>query len=1640
MTTGTAAFVYGLPDPPLPELQRDALLATLTQDISPSATRVDLVVGPPGIGKSTLLSQFFRTNREQTIALFLDEPDRYTYDPTPLRTSLIQQVTRILGKETTDAAGFDGELQLLYRDLSRRSQNKRFPYHFILDGLDCLQDEQPLLSAALQLLPLRMPFHIILSARRADIPLPVAPRVLPLTQLSAPEAHKLLSDAGFDSHTAELLHRIAHGWPEVLSSAIRLLKNGTPERVSALLANIALHTNTHPERWLLEQLFAAEWEFMPRDDILEDCLASMAFIERRHTSADLATLLGTSPYAVESALRAVTFVTITSTGEVRFSSRTIRDMVRQHLRHKADATRQKYALFLLGDTTSPATTQQVIHLRRSGRLRDVLHMLSPAYLADILRRGHSLVTIRRGVEEGIEAATQLGDSSQLLHLALVHSALETGVGGDVARAEVRARVALGQVEAALALAHREVLRETRLELLAILGRRQREEGKEVDWRVADEIRQLVDQIDPSLYGERLADVTEDLFYISPDLATKLLRRADPTTTRNAVLGTAAMSSPSDLPESIASILALLAARSEDVLRQKPPEEVMKWCAALDDVEARLDLLTFWLRANRRHPEAAVIVNHGLDVIVGAGSYTPTARVLRRLAEPVPFVDDSACAQRLIERLEAARSAVQAIGPTEELLRLDLSLAAAKLRRDATLGREALVALWMDISEQTDPVVRARAFAYMKEYLDTCGMRDYLESTEGLPSLVDRELKAAIEEVLRSTADQYAALAPALRALARVDPAMAITLIAVRLNSPARRDRAYHDTALALLRAHSLRVDWMALDSLLHRIEDTTSRDETVAHAIAAITSRFLSASRGVSDAALRDDVRRFLRQARAALQPWAQQIEAYDERCLALSRLARWAATLGDTEAASTCLAHLHDPLESMESVWERVSVRFMLASELAQVAPQDAEAFLRGAEAERDALEVEGGYTAAVYLTFVVLAIRVLALLPNADSDKRTEEEARLATLIDAVPDTALQADLWAEYALRMHCWGRPAAARRVVLEQVLPRMRGLHNRDRGAFYRALSTSFPAIYITEPLTALSFIETAPARLRDWMVLGSAIALLRKQVPWEVSHFDGHPPDVDVRWEDVLPVLKLLPNVDSDYALYDVIKLLVDAVSPKRAARLTRDQSSELLRALREVIDQKLPDNRYIAHEGWKIACEAQLLRLARARDPEWQRLFERARRVDNAADRPYVFALVAEAGGGGHVRHALTEAIDLCADVPDPSERVHRLAALLRTAAGLDRQLAQRCLRSGIATLAQIDDTWSRRSALRHVVDSVYRVDPELSTTVAAALDDDEARKQIREELQEEVRLSDAGRRLADPRTPPDQIGQGVQLPRHWEIVGRQYLGALLSGRVAVLTKDRAEWVMRKTASLPAEYAYPGMAAVIESIGRTYRNTPEGSMILGSMFQACVLAADFTRAVSARNASDRYKVKRFVEGRLPDEGIWIRPGERATALNYIQEWLEQEQPEWLWICDQYFREDDLEALALVARVVPVCDVTILTSRAAQRMDGAELSLRERYRQAWHRTFAQDPPFTRIVIAGVGSEGRLPIHDRYWITEGSGLLLGTSFNGLGVAQASSIWHLDQDKARLAEDQIAAYVRQVARLSGGERVEYVVISL
>ena len=98
------------------------------------------------------------------------------------------------------------------------------------------------------------------------------------------------------------------------------------------------------------------------------------------------------------------------------------------------------------------------------------------------------------------------------------------------------------------------------------------------------------------------------------------------------------------------------------------------------------------------------------------------------------------------------------------------------------------------------------------------------------------------------------------------------------------------------------------------------------------------------------------------------------------------------------------------------------------------------------------------------------------------------------------------------------------------------------------------------------------------------------------------------------------------------------------------------------------------------------------------------------------------------------------------------------------------------------------------------------------------------------------------------------------------------------------------------------------------------------------------------------------------------------------------------------------------------------------------------YARHWRQICDQSPPDTEIVVVGGRISQQLPIHDRWWVTNGAALRMGTSFSTLGIGREAELSEVPPSQVVAFEETIDKYLRREIKESSEGRLSYSLFTL
>ncbi len=1632
LTTVSTSFPHLLS----PQIVRENILDAIDMTFAGEA-QVLIVEGSEGIGKTTLLAQFAQRHSNRAISLFIKSASHWAYDPLILKRDLCNQLHWVLLQEELRPSEItsDDMLRDYITALQRRARLN--DYYFVIDGLhEIPQENEPVREVILDMLPWSLSgFRFLFSGEANQIPKQrmqhVISKISQLPPFSFDETKRYFSDLNLDDYIIEKLHKSYRGFPSKLASARRILSSNAQKYLQDF-PNI--FPNPHEIEW-------REVDANNNQQVI--LLAIVAHEVRELTTTDLSRIMDITSEKVTELIQSLNFVlTDTQNDVVSFVSEEFRKFVSVQLRHLKDTVSEFVITDLLRDPEGDSALAYLPeHLEQAGKPKELIEYLSPERFTKIVERTQSLSIVRQKAALGVQASLELHRDDDLLRFSIQESMISELDKAEVWRSEVEARMALGDYTSALALAQRTAMKEDRLHLLAIIAKVKLEHNITPEIELKEQIRQLYNQIDPAKLGERAIDIAADLFYSFRDLAINLVEKS---TTRNddenaldwafARLSIAASKvgdkriQSNDMVEDIRSRIKDPKARSFSaaaslLLGEYSAKEIIAEVEKLDSAIVKMLLLRQWALDNKRRTDACDVIDFGLQLAIKTTKHAFNARDYREIASPLPFVSESSKAKSLVSVFDSQKSTIEHIGPTEDYIRLQLVLAHCESKFDFEAAGNRIIDVYLHIDDLKDLATKTNCMARLAALLVDIDPRRLLDRQDNLHTCVFDDLLTGTNLILETTGDHYQNTSGIIQSVAKTRRDLALDF-ATRLNTEDRRDKALFDIIKTSLRVSLNKIDLQFVDNLRDKLEDLDLKDE----AILAVIERFFDEDENID--VFMPYILRFITHI-DTIQNAIERCRAY---CLAFSILVK-----RDHEKyasiTSSILKNLDISWQAIDEGWLKVNNGFKIAESLATVSAETAQMYIDKTETARNEFKISDSGTAQTYLCCLLLAIRAYGgLLPYRVATQPDLE--RLTQLVDRLPSNGDRAALWADLALRCSISKKSDECRQIVAEHVRPLIDDISSDNPGRKTEVIVLTAPALYRAQPKAALELISKLPRQSKNSAYSHIVSFILQKislSDPYDASRRQGY----DIDYEDILEIFDLMDLMEIDATISNFVKLIVDSVisgKNKPGGMLTREQRNNLVYRLQEIVKNKLPSPRYIKHEGYRILTQAYILRLQTSHhqiQQKWLDLIDEARSIPNLNDKAYVLSNIATILPPEKFdrKQLIQEAKGISDNVPVLLERINLYHNLAKCVETIDKSLFRKYLELAMQLTHQKNDS-NFYDVQKDIIDLAYQKDPTFAATLASSIDDDPVRKRLNQRIQ----LFKAKERMIDPRESDAE----KDIPGHiYSQAAWMALTVLNTERVNTVKFEHTREFIRIASTLSMKESYPILAWVIENAVKRFATTEQARKYLRPVFDSILLGAELAGRMTVPFTIPSLQFQDRIITISNNKSLVLQSGDREKAVQFMKDWFEYQVQEYLKIQDPYFGLNDLEFLKLLISVNPNCEVYVLTGLANQ--EKSSKSLKEIYRDYWHQNISdQRPPDTEVVIVG-NQQGRAPFHDRWLITKGGGLRLGTSLNSLG-RKVSEISHMSSEEVLEREHILDKYLIYHKKDSDDGKLQYETFTL
>ena len=1544
-----------------PHVRRPHLLQTIVQ-LFDSGTDVVCVEAPSGYGKTALLLEFVSTVGAPCFATFLKPASRLAYDPVTARADLANQVHWYLTSKRLpdDNEPTDGLLRTLWNSCARKLGRERTHAYVVIDGINHIPSaDRSIREAIIDLLPFGLkPFRLLLSGQaEGDLGLKnkgLLVKSFPISTFTSHETIEYLQDLVSTKDEQLRYHTTLSGVPGLLACLRQQLESSAEVDIDSFSD--------------MESIFDAQWDLV--DQAPEEIRTAIAFMVAYGYPVDSATLAHhshCSPDDIGHALNKMPFTVYSKKADGwEFSpdlfSRFAENRLGKSVHNAVGVIVEK---LLEEPDSSESLTKLPLYLEKAGDTERLLGWLDDQRLASVLLRTRTTAAIEPTLRSAITLAHIGKHDRALATYSLSRSIIQQLSQTTGIEPEIRARVALGDSDGALAVANGVLLSTQRLRLLAVAADALSNTPGFPIQSLLDEIKEISRQLDiATLPAEEAIDIATDLYPIDADFALTLLREttqgdvehasfevAIAKVTLAALRSKGGANAPDDIQNNYPIPKDLLV--DEKVRRllhtsavfyhAKTATELLNAAVSIDDASERLFIQRKWVFYNPLADGVLDVVERTVHEAITAAEFTPTATFYREITTPLPHAQDRVRAREIAAIIDGQMPIIRRKGPLVDFLRVQLCLAMCD-RTDGQITKVAqrLEDLYLDAIEETDELQsRITLLAWFVAELHSIDRAQTLAEHTDVADVVEQEFDKALEHILRHSADQFEILVDALGALAVRRPDQAERVCA-RLNTVDRRNDAFLHVILTICSDNTPFSSYANLVGLFDKLEVGWAQRDLAFEEIAIRVATEIGRGNDLVEEA-------------------QQLLDRADQCSSAGVRVVSVAKILAATESGGPFDPVRHQLNKVIHTAFDAVigpRDKYRVACELIHILRDSApdvcemmlgylrESSLSSATPMSEEVE-EGSFWTLDLLCKGACALAQSNLLRDGDVE-------RVSRLIDNIDDSRERVRLLARLAFFLWREEEFNHFSNVVNQRIWPTLLSTTEVDHGTTFSMWCAAYPAIWLEDRDRARKGISGFPMSVRNHCTSSLCVALLNKQPSGEPFDYAGTANSPLLDYSDIQVLLHLCEETDEDFTIARVFERIADDISGRNTSRrVTQDQKAEISRRMIEIANTRLPVSRRIEHAGYQIVCKAHALRVHEPGEPTWQQLVAAGRAVTNAADRVYVLADLAFCLPKRHKKTVAELLIEVETQTGQLKTMTDKYGRYCMIASGSLKMRSPTQARRAIEhAFESIIFSGNERGALRenHLVDLAYRLDSEMPMKLATFYDDDPARDEFRQRAQRLISRHELKEKIGDARSGLhlDTMKDDPNLAS----AAWQALGGLHSGRMIATGMGRLREMLVRASNYPLRTSYPMYSWVLSNAMMKYSDTPQAKAYIRDLFEGVLQGCSFLfQMTKAENGLSTYPQWRDMVDH-PSHAV-IRVGERDKALEFLQKWLRENAEEYVTVVDPYFGPEELELVTQIMAVDPYLRIRILTSKRRHRDISDNLSAA--YTSAWRYHCDQAP-------------------------------------------------------------------------------------
>lgn len=1612
-------------------------------DTFAQGVEVVFISGEEDSGKTILCAQYARIKPERTLTVFFNHQNNLDYTIEYYCSNIVPQIIQILKEENiseSEDSAFNIEQYPSYTfKLRRYLKRQGDKVTLILDGLENkVKDDKDFIKKLFALVPIGEDvFRIIITGNDEDF-FEALPKLKKnqntfthrLTGFSLLEIKEYLELTNEQEYETNDLFKVTKGFPGRLKTLKRLLQTNdySLEKITK--------TTTY-NSWIEIDCDQLDLE----NPALKVILALLALTERSFTSEEIAGICSLDLEKVEDILTGVTIVEKVGKN-INFVSvahkRYVSNLLRSFKKSIRDLQISYYASI---DSTSSLTELPKLYVEGK-QWTKVIEVIDSDHISQLLENTGSLKAVNDSLEMGVKASGEMRRYPDMWRYSIQGSIVNELDNYLFWESEIEARMAIQDFAGAISLAQSAILKIDRLNLLALIARRQKEFSNKVDEDLARVIEELYKITDLHTIGPKIYDVVANLIYAVPNIAIEMIEKSAGHVSEESIndwviakLSLAAIDSSTKENEIIQTSKRLEALQHLNnpavkkinraisfLVGKHTSKTVLDEVNKLTDSKEKLRLLRLWLRNNRDNiQDIDLVVQKALDELVKSSNINPaTIEVLKELSMPLPSIENKERQKSLLAQFKLLERDFSELGLTKDKYIFQLNIFHTEYLLQMPSAIPSINKLLGEIDNLNDSLIKVDSFSavYVK-------LREIQQTGEIAKKIkfVHSQILILSKELFDSTANHYNTIKYTLQTIGKQNPILGLSICDL-INTVESRDQS----RLLILDSYLSNSIKRINPTFVSKIEISLERESKKEVLLLNLLERY-SEEITLDDTYVKNTVEQYTKilHFKDTSDRLRGLILFYKITCL---------SQYWKPKMKSRAIASIRYAWEKIESDWEKIDSGFAICTELAKVDNQFVKEIFHDTEAIKTSSWIDSNIVANTYVNSLKLIIRSYAgLLKTRNETKKDFNTIR--EFIDRIPSEVEKINAWTEAAFHANNVERPEEVKKIMDSHILPLFNSLEHKKINL--EELTNTLTLIYIYNPTLANQYIEKFSFETQEDVYDLICNYYITKMIPYEI--YSRKDFKNDCSYSDLTIAVNLIDKLEIDVNIYYQIANMCRAINDNRSF-MSSPQITTLASAISDIINKKLPDKRNIKHDGYKILATVKITKLKKDVNHKvfWQSIIDEANNIPNLSDRIFVKAGLLEdlpfdkmTNGKISKSNLFEEIIRDLNKFKTHYEFANGVIYCTDVMYKIDKTRWKEVINRAFNLSVNLESGVESYQAQKRMIDAIYRIDPSYAKELIKLIDSPKAKNSVNSFVQSHFDALELSNKIKNSKP----IAQ-KEMDDHLLVVQGvlESLAALNSNKITTKKIGDVCGFLPLGNKLPLHMVFPVFMFYLNNCSKTYNSTKSddytGDLHRGN-FKEAVEATKLIELLSFRKKQNENATRLFFIEEAFETNIASKPGTRAEGLEWVKDWIDSSAEEFIMIVDPYFKKEDLEILKIVKQLKPSIEVEILGSVAGLQPD-TEMEFKE----YWSKISDELPPHTNITFCWKPGEGSSPspFHDRWIISQGGGVRSGTSFSAIGESKDSELSIMKPNEAmKIKEETINEYITRRKKYIGTTRLAY-----